>query len=66
MSRKPCSLTDRKSYWASFNHMIKHFGSVDAAESAIASGRAVYGKPTVPKGYILGTDIKGMYVLHKE
>ncbi|UEP18683.1 hypothetical protein PP757_gp51 [Pseudomonas phage vB_PaeP_TUMS_P121] len=46
--------------------MIKHFGSVEEAEAAIASGKAVYGKPTVPKGYILGTDIKGMYVLHKE
>ncbi|AKC04809.1 hypothetical protein [Pseudomonas phage PASB7] len=46
--------------------MIKHFGGIEEAEAAIASGKAVYGKPTVPKGYILGTDIKGMYVLHKE
>ncbi|CAZ66185.1 hypothetical protein [Pseudomonas phage LUZ7] len=63
---KSSKTEDRKSYWASFLHMVRHFGSVDAAEHAIASGKAVYGKPNVPKGYVLGTDIKGMYVFHKE
>lgn len=63
---KSSKTEDRKSYWASFLHMVRHFRSVDAAEHAIASGKAVYGKPNVPKGYVLGTDIKGMYVFHKE